>query len=223
MFDGQPYRDELNRRLDAIRRILGAAHPAIPVAGSQDVGREARGIAIVLLFASYENLITSLCRRLLEIAAALRVSNRRFRRGFLLFAVHNEFQALAGASDGKIWRELGLRVLDCAFDSRRCSINPDIFPSDGSFMRKSQVSLFCELFGLGDPGPVLKEVWGRLDTVVTERNGIAHGRLTPEEVGRDYSLSDIQALVTAWEQRWGDFIHHVETQAQSRSFFRRDR
>lgn len=223
MFNGQPYRDELIRRIDAIRRIIDAAHPLVPVAGAPDVGRDARGLAIVLLFASYENLLTSLCRRLLEIAADLRVGNRRFRRGVLLFAVHGQFQALAGASEGKIWRELGLRVLDCAFDSRRCSINPNIFPSDGSFMKKSQVSLFCELFGLGDPGPVLKEVWGRLDTVVTARNGIAHGLQTPEEVGRDYSLAEIQTLVTAWEQRWVDFISHVESKAQSRSFFRCDR
>lgn len=220
MFDGQPYRDELVRRLAAVRRVLAAAHPTSPASGIPDAGREARGLVIVLLFASYENLLTSVCRRLLEIASTLRVGNRRLHRGFQLFAVHNHLQSIAAASEAKIWRESGTRLLTCAFDSRACTINTNLFPSDGSFMKRSQVTLFCSVFGLGDPGPLLQEVWDRLDTVVTERNGIAHGRLTPEEVGRNYSLADIETLVMAWEQRWISFIDHIERMAQDRCFYR---
>lgn len=222
MFDGKPYRDELARRLDAARRILVAAHPTAPLPGVPDAGRDARGLVIVLLFASYENLLTSLCRRLLEIATTLRVGNRRLRRGFRLFAVHNLFQSISTVSESKIWQEVGPRLLDSAFNSRQCSINPNLFPSDGSFMKRSQVELFCKTFDLGDPGPVLQEVWGRLNTVVTERNGIAHGSLTPEEVGRNYSLSEIQTLVDVWQQRWTDFVNHIESRAQHRSFYRLD-
>lgn len=222
MFDGQPYRDELARRLDAVRRILDAAHPTSTPLGAPNASRDARGLAILLLFASYENLLTSLCCRLLEIAATLRVGNRRLRRGFRLFAVHNLFQSISAVSEGKIWQDAGPRLLDCAFDSRQCSINSNLFPSDGSFMKRSQVELFCEIFDLGDPGPVLQEVWGRLNTVVTERNGIAHGSLTPEEVGRNYSLAEIQMLVNVWQQRWTDFIDRVESRAQHRSFYRLD-
>ena len=62
-------------------------------------------------------------------------------------------------------------------------------------MRCSQVYLFCDLFELGDPGLILKEIWDRLDTVVVERNDIAHGKATPEEVGRAYSSADVRSLV----------------------------
>lgn len=68
------------------------------------------------------------------------------------------------------------------------------FPHDGSYMRRSQVSLFCELLGIGDPGPILREVWSRLDTVVIARNDIAHGTVTPDEVGRRYSVDEVRAL-----------------------------
>jgi hypothetical protein len=87
-------------------------------------------------------------------------------------------------------------------------------------MQTPQVTTFCRIFGLGDPAPVLREVWSRLDTIVTERNGIAHGRLTPDEVGRTYSLADLNSLVDLWEQRWGDFLRWVEQQASTRDFFR---
>jgi hypothetical protein len=208
--------------LDAVRRLIDAtdqAHnPHAP-----DAGREARGLAIVLLFASYENLLKSLCRRLLEIASTLRVGNRRLRKGFRLFAVHNQFRSASRASDRKIWRDIGPSLMACVFDSRQCSIDPNLFPSDGSFMKRSQVSLFCEIFELGDPGFILKEIWDRLDTIVTERNGIAHGSLTPEEVGRNYSLTDIKTLVSVWQLRWVSFIDHIESKAQNRVFYRYDR
>lgn len=223
MFDGQPFRDDLVRRLDAIRLILDAAHPAAPPVGLPDAGREARGLSILLLFASYEHLLTSICRRLLEIAQSLGVGNRRLREGFRLFAVRNVIQAINGASEGKVWREVGHRLLECAFDSRNCTINPDLFPSDGSFMKRSQVAVFCELFQLGQPGPILREVWDRLDTVVSERNGIAHGRLTPDEVGRNYSLAEVRALVDLWQLRWTSFIDNIEARAAGRSFYRHDR
>ncbi len=167
MFNGQPFKEELSLRLTAIRRLLDATHSSTADesedSSSTDASRDARGLAILLMFACYENLITSICRRLLEIAQTLRVGNRRLKRGFQLFAIHNQLQSLSKVSERKIWQETGIRLLDTVLDSRNCSINPDLFPVDGSFMKRSQIELLFQLFELGDPGVVLKEVWGRFD------------------------------------------------------------
>ncbi len=220
LFDGQPYKAELARRLDAIRNIVDTAHPASPDPGRVDISRDARGIAVLLLFASYENLLTSLCRGLLEAAAHLRVGNRNLKNGFRLFAVHGDLKAISDSSGGRLWKELGLRVMDTMSQSQKCTVDVNLFPADGSFMKRSQVRVFCNLFDLDDPGPILKEVWARLDTIVAERNGIAHGSLTPAEVGRNYTLADTQALIYSWQVRWTEFIVHVESKAASRDFFR---
>ena len=180
-------------------------------------------MAIVLLFASYENLLTGVCRGLLEAAVRLRVGNRRLKNGLRLFAVHRDLQAISDSSDAKLWRESGLKLMEAVSQSNKCTVDVDLFPADGSFMKSSQVRLVCELFELGDPGPILKEVWVRLDTIVAERNGVAHGRLTPEEVGRNYTLSDIRVLIDAWQIRWTEFIQHIESLASSRDFFRHKR
>jgi hypothetical protein len=87
-------------------------------------------------------------------------------------------------------------------------------------MKRTQVSTFCSLFELGDPGPILREVWDRLDTIVTERNDIAHGKATADEVGRRYSIGEAKALVAVWHQRWGEFLDWVETSGSTRDFFR---
>ena len=221
MFQGEPYRDELLRRLSTIRRMLEVADPPGPPPNGADIGREVRGLVILLLFASYENLLTSLCRGLLEQAASLRVGNRRLRTGFRQFAVHNFLVSISASTEKKIWKESGRKLLECAFASRECTIDANIFPVDGSFMKRSQVSLFFDIFELGDPGPILKEVWVILDTIVTERNNIAHGKATPEEIGRAYSREDVAKLVDSWEARWLEFIGHVESKASVRDFYRR--
>jgi hypothetical protein len=78
-----------------------------------------------------------------------------------------------------------------------------------------------DIFELGDPGCILREVWDRLDTIVIERNNIAHGAATPEEVGRAYSSMDTRNLVDIWESRWLELIEHVETSASNRDFYRK--
>ena len=217
VLDVRPFVAELATRIDTIRRVVAAAHA--PTAVAPDITREARGLAILLLFASYENLLTSLCRGILEAAAKLRVGNRRLKTGFRVFAVYSVLQAIANASDRKIWQE-GPRLVTTAAESKKCTLNTTAFPSDGSFMKSSQVRLVCDLIALGDPGPILKEVWNRLDTVVTQRNHIAHGQATPEEIGRTYTQAEIDTLVNLWETRWREFLQHVGTQAASRAFFR---
>jgi hypothetical protein len=216
MLDCTPHRDDLRDRLASVRRLLASTHQGL----HPDVSREARGLVIVLLYASYEQLLTSLCRSLLETTAALRVGNRRLRPGFQVFAAYSKLQAANVATQSAIWRGHGLDVVKTIADRRFCTISSDVFPYDGTNMKRTQVSTFCNIFELGDPAPILREIWGRLDTIVAERNGIAHGRLRPEEIGRNYSISDLQSLVDLWEKRWNDFLDAVEAKASTRAFYR---
>lgn len=218
-FDGEPHRDELARRMLTVRRLLVAAHPDPPPDQALDISREVRGLAVVLLFASYENLLVGLCRSLLEAAGGSGVGNRELRPGFRLFAIHPVLNGICDTSPTRIWSDLGSSLME-TLEANACTLNPAIFPKDGSFMRSTQVQVFCSLFELDDPGTVLKEVWSRLDTVVIERNGIAHGALSPEDVGRGYTIAEVNSLVDRWERRWTDFINHVELKASAPGFFR---
>lgn len=106
---------------------------------------------------------------------------------------------------------------------RSCTIDADSFPVDGSFMRRSQIELWCRLFSVATPGRILFRTWTAIDSVVSERNAIAHGRKTPEDVGRGYSEQEIRDLVGDWHADWFDFLMEVERLAQSRDFFRTPR
>jgi RiboL-PSP-HEPN len=191
-----------------------AAAPTVP-----DVSREARGLAIVLLYGAYENLLRAMTRGLLETAKHMGASNRHLRPGFQVSAVFNALQSTKDTPGGRVKPKQGLEIVTILTDSKGCTISSDWFPDDGSHMKRSQVASFCAVFGLGEPGPILREAWGRLDGIVDERNAVAHGRRTPDEIGRSYTRQELVDLVDLWEARWLDFIRRVERGSSRRRFF----
>ncbi|MET8089479.1 MAE_28990/MAE_18760 family HEPN-like nuclease [Micromonospora sp. NPDC005220] len=209
-------RAEFQQRIASIRLLLDEAHPQ---GHATAISREVRGIAIVLLYAAYENLLKSVCRSTLETAARLRVGNRRLRPGLKLIAAYGKFQAVASSKPTTIWK-VGFDVVDTLHESQQCSILPNTFPNDGSNFRQSQISTVCKVLGLSDPAPVLREAWEKVNAVVAERNSIAHGQRAPGEVGRNYSLAELTDLVDIWEVRWNDFLDWLEQSASNRDFFR---
>ncbi|MCP8998275.1 hypothetical protein NFC73_00785 [Pseudarthrobacter sp. RMG13] len=178
-------------------------------------------MAVVLLFAAYENLLTSLTRTLLEGAVKCRVGNRRLRPGFRMFALKSSVTSMRAMSEKKLYSHSLPKLLD-QVDSRgrECTIDPGAFPSDGSFMKTSQIKLWCQIFDVGPPPQLLQRTWASVDTIVTQRNNIAHGAQTPDEVGREYSESEIRTLIEDWRQDWIYFLSHVEKLGSSRDFYR---
>lgn len=213
------HRAALKDRILVIQTIIDETHPAAPEVGK--IAREARGMAIVLLFAAYEELLTSLNRSLLEVAAGLRVGNRRLQPGFRAFAMHGVAKSLRSVSEKKLFvSSLPTLVSSASRGAPGPTINPDVFPNDGSFMKRSQIALWCSLFEVGDPAPLLRNIWQQIDTVVIQRNGVAHGRLTPQDVGRSYSEAEIRVLVRDWASDWEQFLDHVGRLAEHRDFYR---
>ncbi|WP_367402092.1 hypothetical protein [Kocuria marina] len=216
---------ELDSRLDTAVRLIDETHRSSSTgsmtAGSGPIAKEARGLAVVLLFAAYENLLSTLTRTLLEAAIKCRVGNRRLRPGFRMFAIESAVKSMKDMSDKKIYSHSLPRLLD-QIDSggRACTINPAAFPSDGSFMKTSQIKVWCDTFEIGPPQRILRRTWGSVDTIVMQRNHIAHGAQTPDEVGREYSEAEIRTLIEDWRQDWTDFLVHVEQLGSSRDFYR---
>jgi len=219
MISLQVHQADLDQRIAVAVKLIDETHPAGAAAGP--ISREARGLAIVLLFADYENLLTSLTRTLLEGATRCRVSNRRLQPGFRAFALESAAKSIRGVSEKKLYLSALPKMVEAAAPGgRTCTIDTNAFPSDGSFMKRSQIQLWCTIFGVPIPSRLLSRTWADIDSVVTQRNGVAHGRLTPEEVGRDYTEGEIRVLIESWHLDWTDFLADVETRAQSRDFFR---
>lgn len=220
-----PHKVDLQDRIDSATRLINATHaaPVAPAVGvaANPISREARGLVIVLLFAAYENLLRSTTRTLLEAALRVRVGNRRLRPGFRAFALFSSVQSLRDTSEKKLYSD-GLPKLVIAADpgGRICTIDSSRFPADGSFMRSSQVVLWCKIFDLPHPASILRRTWAMIDTIVIQRNEIAHGGQTADLVGRNYSEADIRQLISDWRDDWLDFLNLVEQRGSTRDFYR---
>lgn len=219
MIDVSPHRTALKERIDVVVALIDETHPQGPRIGP--ISREARGLAIVLLFAAYEELLKSLTRTILEAAVRLRISNKRLQPGLRAFAMRNAAKSLRDVSERKVFAMAIPAIIEVIGRAdQKPTINTDDFPDDGSFMKKSQVEVWARTFGIGHPGAVLTAVWNSIDAVVTQRNKIAHGEMRPQDVGRDYSEGEIRTLTANWYADWDSFLTHVETCANTRDFFR---
>lgn len=184
-----------------------------------DISRETRGLAVVLIFAAYENMLKTLTTSVLEHVASSRAKNRRLKPGFKLIATHSRFQGLFDLGPKHLWTGRGLDLMETAMSSSTLSVHPNVFPTDGSFMKQSQVSTICTLFDLGDPSVPLGRTWSEINGVVGQRNAIAHGQRRADEVGRNYTFLETMALVESWRVSWLQFIDWVESQCQTSDFF----
>ncbi|WGM19862.1 HEPN domain-containing protein [Paenarthrobacter sp. OM7] len=217
MLDLSLHRSDLEVRLMSARNLViaGEATAGTP----QDISRETRGLAIVLVFAAYENLIKKVTTSVLEEVASSRARNRRLKPGFKVVAASSKLQGLFDLSRKHLWTGRGLELMDLVTSTTELSIQTTIFPSDGSYMKRSQVSTICELFHLGDPSVALGGTWDDINGVVRQRNAIAHGEQRADEVGRNYSFNEILVLVENWENSWKAFTKWIETQCVTSDFY----
>lgn len=211
-------RQEFVDRMDGARRLFDVAH-ATPTG----IERETRGLVVVLMFAAYERLLHELSKALMSAAGSLGVGNRRLQPGFRALSLHSAAISLRDSSVKKLYTKTLVTLVSTADQGRSHTLDSTVFPDDGSYMRSSQVATWCSVFGVKDHELILNSIWQNLDGVVADRNGVAHGRLGPDEVGRDRSEVDVRALLTDWQTSWLAFIDNLQVVANSRDFYRRAR
>ncbi|MGW9415654.1 HEPN domain-containing protein [Arthrobacter cupressi] len=211
------HRADLEDRLLSAKNLVSSGETT--VGNVQDISRETRGLAIVLVFAAYENLLKKITTSVLEEVASSRAKNRRLKPGFKVIATRSKLQGLFDAGPKHLWTGKGRELMELATSTRELSIQPNVFPSDGSFMKRSQITVICDLFDIGDPSVPLDRIWLEIDGVVRQRNAIAHGERRADEIGRNYSYQEVIDLIENWRISWTLFIDWVEERCCSSEFF----
>jgi hypothetical protein len=217
MISVQRHIDALEDKMDAAVRLLDVAHSS----PGDPADKEARGLIMVLLFASYERLLKDLTKTVLQGAVDCRVSTKRLKPGLMSFALATELKGALARSEKKRYTDSLPGIINAFHASKNdCTIDVNAFPDDGTFMRPSQVELWCRIFDLPHPGSTLGKTWTYLNAVVVDRNSIAHGQVTPDVVGRRFTETEIRIMVEDWRKDWVRFIQLVGTRGSSRDFYR---
>lgn len=217
MLDLSSHRVEFVDRMASARNLVVSGEQTVNTSG--DISRETRGLAVVLTFAAYENLIKKLSISILEEVGRSRAKNRRLRPGYKLIATKSLFQSLIAKGDKSLWTGTGMKLMEMATSPTHLNVRSNVWPDDGSYMKRSQVVTLCTVFGFSDPSIPLDRIWSNFDGVVSRRNAIAHGQRRADEVGRDYSFNEVMQTLDNWEFSWCKFIDWVENQCVDSTFY----
>ena len=127
----------------------------------------------------------------------LNVESYRYELYDLIFS--NQYDAIYSAGNKTKWdkrRELSQRIVH----NEKVEINPNIMPTDGKNLRRGQLQSIANSFGILSPVLPDESITGYIQELVNNRNYIAHGDKTPEEVGKAYSIDDLKTEYKIYEK-----------------------
>ena len=114
----------------------------------------------------------------------------------LTLVLDGAFTSVAASGRGKSWEKRLDLVANFESTAPLVSLDNTTFPTDGSHYRVKQLQTIWGVFGLDVPVLPEPRLIGRIEELVENRNAIAHGRRTPEEVGGRYSASEMDKTIT---------------------------
>jgi len=179
----------LDRIMTARLLLTAAAGATIP-----RVGPTTKGLIFVQLYAAYEYAVRESVLASFVAVDGHALPMSAIGRGVLTMALDAEFTSLANVGRRSSW-DRRLQLLAKATSSEVAKLQGIEFPDDGSHFRPGQLGTIWKLLGIQSPiVPQLKHL-GRIVELVDNRNAIAHGRLTADQIGSRYSVDDIQQRI----------------------------
>ena len=150
----------------------------------------AKGMAFVQMYAIYEYTVTSAVRAAVDAVALHGHPIKELTPCLLSLFLDPELQSLQNSTVKTAWAAR-LKLLDRASSNDPARINNTVFPIDGTHFRASQLQLIFDVFGIKGIPAKRRRHLGRINDVVENRNAIAHGRDTAENIGRTHTRADI--------------------------------
>jgi hypothetical protein len=186
-------RAEAAARLLAARQFLGLVPPIEH--GKPTEAAICKGLVFVYSYGAYEYVVRSLVRVALSRIRSEGLAPKELRREILSLALDPLMLAAAGAGRRRLWQCRVELLSGCESTTPLAAINDTAFPSDGSHYRPAQLRTIWRIFGITAPIVPSPKHLGRIEELVENRNAISHGRSTPEEVGRRYSVADLETRI----------------------------
>jgi hypothetical protein len=150
-----------------------------------------KGLAFVQMYATYEYAVRSGVQATLAALRATAVELRTLRRDLLALVLDSHWDSASASGRSRVWDSR--MALIAHVDSREstASVRDDLFPTDGSHYRVSQIRTIWKIFCVGVPVVPDPRLIAWIDELIENRNAISHGRRTPEDVGARYSWQEI--------------------------------
>jgi hypothetical protein len=162
---------------------------------SQREATTCKGLMFIQLYGVYEYSVKSTVQTVLSFIRRDTLSPREIHHRALTLAMNGTFDSASRVGPLKTWQKRLELVADLESSQPLHSLVDTAFPSDGSHFRPRQIQTIWDIFGLTVPPLPESKFIGRINELVENRNAIAHGRRTADDVGSAYSFEDMRKRV----------------------------
>lgn len=161
-----------------------------------DLGAAAKGLVFVQVYAVYEFTVRSTVQIAIDAINAHKTKLRDISPSLMALYLDPELSALKDCGPKSVWSNR-LRIFKRAFSGDPVYVsNGTGPPHDDSHYRHTNLITIFAVFGIQRLPVRRKRHLFRIDEIVDNRNQIAHGSETAEEVGRRYSRQQIFRIIT---------------------------
>jgi len=142
------------------------------------------------MYGVYEFTVNAVVRAAVDSINAHAQPIHKLRHSLLALFLHPQLESIRNVEKRKHW-ESRMRLFERSCSTTVVMAPNNVIPSNGDSYRHTRLQLIFDVLGIdGLPAPSEAHL-NRIDEVVENRNAIAHGTETPEDVGGRYSHVDI--------------------------------
>jgi len=150
-------------------------------------------------YATYEFTVTASVKALLSNLNALALTVQVVRPELQALVLDADFCSVIQGSSRRTW-ENRIDLLRRSRCGEVAAVHDGLFPKDGSQFRPPQLDLLWDMFGFSSPVLPHPRLRQTIIEMVENRNKIAHGNEPPENVGRRYTIADLERRIDDTEQ-----------------------
>jgi hypothetical protein len=184
------------QKMDNLRsdlRSLDVSLIASPRYKRRRLGRS-KSFIYVWLSAGLESFVKGILSGLVQELSKLSYPLSNYKPGLIALCHHSIFDSIRDVTGIKQWTRR-LQVFQLTFEKSSAIFNPDILPLDGRTLRPHHFAHIWNFFDFpGDPLPSpLHKI--ALTELAENRNQVAHGEISPTELGRQKTTQDLTSLL----------------------------
>lgn len=182
--------------------------------------KTARGVAFVLMYAAYEYTVSTAVQNAIDTLSSHRHRVKNLTPPLMALFLDRELQILKSCSHKSVWAKR-LDLFEKAFSNEIASLPNTVLPTDGEHYRSSHLKIIFSVLGIKTLPVRRKNHLVKIDEIVEHRNAIAHGRETPDQVGRRYTREDVLNTIRQMKRLCLFFVSEIESHCASASRHRR--
>ncbi|MFR9704112.1 MAE_28990/MAE_18760 family HEPN-like nuclease [Aeromonas sanarellii] len=153
-----------------------------------------RALLIVNLYACLEFSVNQAVERTLIIIDSLGVPYEHMSYGFHAISMSDAFKSIKDSGVKATWSNR-IKFMERLFSSQPCQVNSSTFSNDLQNVWANTIRELFSCFGMTKPFLPDMAYLGHIDDIVNKRNAVAHGRESPQFIGRSLRCSEL-------EQKW---------------------